>query len=217
VAHIVILAQMGSFVPARAAKIGIVDRIFTRIGASDNLTAGLSTFMVEMTETANILSHATSRSLILLDEVGRGTSTFDGLSIAWAVAEYIHTHHDLQARTLFATHYHELTELPNNRPGMKNYYIAVQEKGDSILFLRKIVEGKADRSYGIHVAQLAGLPIPVIVRAKEILAQLEGKSSDPIESHPHQTAKPEQSSTQARSKKAKVHNVPDDSPQMGLF
>ena len=120
--------------------------------------------MVEMTETANILSHATSRSLILLDEVGRGTSTFDGLSIAWAVAEYIHTYRDLQARTLFATHYHELTELPNNRPGMKNYHIAVQEKGDSILFLRKIVEGKADRSYGIHVAQLAGLPIPVIDR-----------------------------------------------------
>ena len=217
VAHIIILAQMGSFVPARAAKIGIVDRIFTRIGASDNLTAGLSTFMVEMTETANILRHATPRSLILLDEVGRGTSTFDGLSIAWAVAEHIHTYHDLQARTLFATHYHELTELPNNRPGMKNYHIAVQEKGDTILFLRKIVEGKADRSYGIHVAQLAGLPIPVIVRAKEILAQLEGQSNNPIESHPPQAAKLEQSSTQARSKKATVHNVPDDSPQMGLF
>ncbi len=217
VAHIVILAQMGSFVPALTAKIGIVDRIFTRIGASDNLTAGLSTFMVEMTETANILSHASSRSLILLDEVGRGTSTFDGLSIAWAVAEYIHTYRGLQARTLFATHYHELTELPNNRAGMKNYHIAVQEKGDTILFLRKIVEGKADRSYGIHVAQLAGLPIPVIVRAKEILAQLEGQSSDPIESYPHQTAKSEPSSTLARSNKAKVHNVPDDSPQMGLF
>ncbi len=217
VAHIVILAQMGSFVPALTAKIGIVDRIFTRIGASDNLTAGLSTFMVEMTETANILSHATSRSLILLDEVGRGTSTFDGLSIAWAVAEHIHTSRDLQARTLFATHYHELTELPNTQPGMKNYYVAVQEKGDTILFLRKIVEGKADRSYGIHVAQLAGLPIPVIVRAKEILAQLEGKASDPIGPHPHHEVKHEHSSTRPREKKPKIHNVPDDSPQMGLF
>tara|TARA_B100000315_G_scaffold250758_1_gene284230 strand:- start:505 stop:3066 length:2562 start_codon:yes stop_codon:yes gene_type:complete len=217
VAHIVILAQMGSFVPARAAKIGIVDRIFTRIGASDNLTAGLSTFMVEMTETANILDHATSRSLILLDEVGRGTSTFDGLSIAWAVAEHIHTYRDIQARTLFATHYHELTELPNNHSGMKNYHIAVQEKGDAILFLRKIVEGKADRSYGIHVAQLAGLPIPVIVRAKEILAQLEGQSSDPIESHPDQTANSEQLLPRAILKKSTVHNIPDNDPQMGLF
>ena len=217
VAHIVILAQMGSSVPARSARMGIVDRIFTRIGASDNLTAGLSTFMVEMTETANILSHATPRSLILLDEVGRGTSTFDGLSIAWAVAEYIHTHRDLQARTLFATHYHELTELPNNRPGMRNYHVAVHEKGDTILFLRKIVEGKADRSYGIHVAQLAGLPIPVIVRAKEILAQLEGQSSNPVESHPHETTKTEPPLTRVRSQKTKIHNVPDDTPQMGLF
>ena len=217
VAHIVILAQIGGFVPARKAKIGIVDRIFTRIGASDNLTAGLSTFMVEMTETANILSHATSRSLILLDEVGRGTSTFDGLSIAWAVAEHIHTSHMLQARTLFATHYHELTELPNRLPGIKNYHVAVQEKGSTILFLRKIVEGKADRSYGIYVAQFAGLPIPVIMRAQEILAQLEGQTNNSTVSDSSNRAQSEPSPIQTHEEKANLHNVPDDILQMGLF
>jgi len=217
VAHIVILAQMGSFVPASTAKIGTVDRIFTRIGASDNLTAGLSTFMVEMTETSNILSYATSKSLILLDEVGRGTSTFDGLSIAWAVAEYIHTNSNLQSRTLFATHYHELTELPKNHAGMKNYHIAVEEKGDTILFLRKIIEGKADRSYGIQVAQLAGLPIPVILRSKEILSQLEGQSGEHIAEHSQPNKEIEQSFVQGHVKRGKVHNVPDDTPQMGLF
>lgn len=172
VALIVILAQIGSFVPAREAEIGIVDRIFTRVGASDNLIEGQSTFMVEMTETANLLHNATARSLVLLDEIGRGTSTFDGLSIAWAVAEYLHDR--LKSRTLFATHYHQLTELALTRHGIKNYNIAVREWNDEIIFLRKIMEGGTDRSYGIQVARLAGLPREVLERAKEILANLEG-------------------------------------------
>ncbi|MBI4402298.1 MAG: DNA mismatch repair protein MutS [Nitrospirae bacterium] len=178
VALIVLMAQMGSFVPARAARIGLVDRIFTRVGASDNLTAGQSTFMVEMTETAQILNGATVRSLILLDEIGRGTSTYDGLSIAWAVAEHIQDRRYVGARTLFATHYHELTELAGLREGIKNYTVLVRERNDEVLFLRKIVEGGADRSYGIHVARLAGLPVPVIDRAREVLAQLERPSAE---------------------------------------
>ena len=172
VALIMILAQMGSFVPATQADLGIVDRIITRVGASDNLVEGQSTFMVEMTETANLLHNATSRSLVLLDEIGRGTSTFDGVSIAWAVAEYLHD--QLKTRTLFATHYHQLTELALTFPGIKNYHIAVREWNDEIIFLRKIVEGGTDRSYGIQVARLAGLPPVVLSRAKEILANLEG-------------------------------------------
>jgi DNA mismatch repair protein MutS len=170
-ALIVLMAQIGSFVPAKEAAIGITDRIFTRIGASDFLTEGQSTFMVEMNEAANILNNATARSLIILDEIGRGTSTFDGISIAWAVAEYIHNR--LRAKTLFATHYHELTELALTLKGVKNYSIAVREWNDEIIFLRKILEGSADRSYGIQVARLAGLPIDVIERAKEILSNLE--------------------------------------------
>ena len=181
VALITLLAQMGSFVPAKEAHIGLVDRIFTRVGASDNLTGGQSTFMVEMTESAHILNSATSRSLILLDEIGRGTSTYDGLSIAWAIAEYIQDPHQLGARTLFATHYHEMTQLENLREGIKNYCVAVQERDGEVLFLRKIILGGADRSYGIHVAQLAGLPDPVIHRAKAVLAQLESSTSS---SHP---------------------------------
>ncbi len=173
VALIALMAQIGSFVPARKAEIGVVDRIFTRIGASDNLSRGESTFMVEMNETANILNNATKKSLIVLDEIGRGTSTFDGMSIAWAVAEHISNEHILGARTLFATHYHELTELATLLPGIKNYTIAVKEWNDQVIFLRKIIEGGADQSYGIQVARLAGLPIPVINRAKEILADLE--------------------------------------------
>ncbi len=178
VALIVLMAQMGGFVPARAARIGIVDRIFTRVGASDNLAAGQSTFMVEMTETAQILNSATARSLILLDEIGRGTSTYDGLSIAWAVAEYIQDRGHVGARTMFATHYHEMTELANRHDGVKNYTVAVKERDEEVLFLRKIVEGGADRSYGIHVARLAGLPPAVINRAKEVLAQLEQAETD---------------------------------------
>ncbi|MDQ7063106.1 MAG: DNA mismatch repair protein MutS [candidate division KSB1 bacterium] len=170
---IVLMAQMGSFVPARSAVIGVVDKIFTRVGASDNLAGGESTFLVEMNETANILNNATPRSLILLDEIGRGTSTFDGLAIAWAVVEYLHENAQVAAKTLFATHYHELTELEMIFPRVKNFNIAVKEWGDQIIFLRKIVEGGCDHSYGIQVAKLAGLPNTVINRAKEILTNLE--------------------------------------------
>lgn len=173
VALICLLAQAGSFVPATAAQIGVVDRIFTRVGAADDLATGQSTFMVEMTEVANILHAATPRSLIVLDEIGRGTATFDGLSIAWAVAEYIHDPERVGAKTLLATHYHELTELEEMLPGVANYAVAVREKGEDIVFLRQIVRGGADRSYGIQVARLAGLPRAVITRAQAILAGLE--------------------------------------------
>ena len=171
VALIVLMAQIGSFVPAAAAEIGLVDRIFTRVGASDDLSRGQSTFMVEMNETANILNNATERSLVILDEIGRGTSTFDGLSIAWSVAEYLHD--VLRSRTLFATHYHEMTELAVLCKGVKNFNVAVREWNDQIIFLRKIQAGAADKSYGIQVARLAGLPDDVINRAREILANLE--------------------------------------------
>jgi DNA mismatch repair protein MutS len=170
-ALIVLMAQMGSFVPARAARLGLVDRIFTRIGAADNLARGRSTFMVEMTETAAILNTATPRSLILLDEVGRGTATYDGLAIAWAAVEYIHT--STRAKTLFATHYHELTELADRLSGVKNYHVSVKESGGGIVFLRKVEEGAADKSYGIEVAKLAGLPNDVVTRAREVLAEHE--------------------------------------------
>ena len=171
-ALIVLMAQIGSFVPADAAKIGLVDRIFTRVGASDDLASGQSTFMVEMTEVANILRNATRSSLLILDEIGRGTSTFDGLSIAWAVVEYISNPKLLGAKTLFATHYHELTELEGKLPGVNNYCIAVKENGDDIVFLRKIIQGGADKSYGIQVAKLAGVPDMVIERAKELAEEL---------------------------------------------
>lgn len=171
-ALIVLMAQIGSFVPASSAKIGIVDRIFTRVGASDDLASGQSTFMVEMNEVANILRNATSNSLLVLDEIGRGTSTFDGLSIAWAVVEHISNPRLLGAKTLFATHYHELTELEGKLNNVHNYCIAVKEKGDDIVFLRKIVQGGADKSYGIQVAKLAGVPDSVIERAKEIVEEL---------------------------------------------
>ena len=180
VALIVLLAQMGSFVPASRAKIGIVDKIFTRIGASDSLVRGQSTFMVEMTETAEILKNATSRSLVVIDEVGRGTSTFDGLSIAWAVAEYLHDFQGRGVRALFATHYHQLTDLPVTKAGAKNYNIAVKEWGEKIIFLHKIVEGGTSRSYGIEVARIAGVPREVILRAKEILRNLEKGEFDEI-------------------------------------
>ena len=178
VALICILAQMGSFVPASVAEIGLVDRVFTRIGAMDFLSVGQSTFMVEMLETANILNNATNNSLILLDEIGRGTSTFDGLSIAWAVAEYLHDKEDVRAKTLFATHYHELTELELTMERIKNYHVSVKEWKEDIIFLRKIVPGASDQSYGIHVARLAGIPLPVIERAKEILFNLEKQELD---------------------------------------
>ena len=173
IALLVVMAHVGSFVPAASAEIGIVDSVYTRIGASDDLSRGRSTFMVEMQETANILHHATERSLIVLDEIGRGTSTFDGISIAWAVAEYLHDHAKVKAKTLFATHYHELTELARTLPGVKNYNVLVREKDHHITFLHKIVAGAADKSYGIHVGRLAGLPSQVVDRAQEILANLE--------------------------------------------
>jgi DNA mismatch repair protein MutS len=173
VALLVIMSQMGSFVPARAASMDIVDRIFTRVGALDNLSQGQSTFMVEMQETANILNNGSGRSLVIMDEIGRGTSTFDGLSIAWAVAEYLHDLCGTGVKTLFATHYHELTDLAQVKPRVKNFNIAVKEWNDEIIFLRKLVEGGTNRSYGIQVARLAGIPAQVIVRAKKILANIE--------------------------------------------
>ena len=184
-ALIVLMAQMGSFVPAASAKIGLVDRIFTRIGAQDEIHAGQSTFMVEMVEAANILHHATSRSLLILDEIGRGTSTYDGLSIAWGIIEYIHNHPQLRAKTLFATHYHELTQLADLLPGIRNYNVAVSEADNKVVFLHKIITGGADRSYGIHVAQLAGLPAPVIGRANEIMAELEKTSGRAVKINPN--------------------------------
>jgi DNA mismatch repair protein MutS len=172
---IALLAQIGSFVPAARARIGVVDRIFTRVGASDNLAAGESTFLVEMNEAANILNNATTRSLILLDEIGRGTSTFDGLSIAWALVEYLHDTSSVRARTLFATHYHELNDLSEHFDRIHNYRIQVREHEGRVIFLRKLVPGGADHSYGIEVARMAGLPDEVIVRARDILARLEGQ------------------------------------------
>ena len=200
VALLVLLAQTGSFVPAAEAEIGLVDRIFTRVGASDDLARGQSTFMVEMNETALIVNNATDRSLVILDEIGRGTSTFDGLSIAWAVAE--HLHDAIKARTLFATHYHELTALARSRPGVRNYNIAVREWNDRIIFLRRIVEGASDRSYGIQVARLAGLPRPIIDRAKAILGHLESNSVTP---------------KAGTHRKAGRKDGPADMPQLGLF
>jgi DNA mismatch repair protein MutS len=170
---IVLMAQIGSFVPASSARIGMVDRIFTRVGASDNLVRGQSTFMVEMSETSAILHTATSKSLVLLDEIGRGTATYDGVSIAWAVSEHVHEH--IGCKTVFATHYHELTQLADELVALRNYNVAVREVGDQILFLHRLQPGGADRSYGIEVGRLAGLPQPVIARAREILALLEGE------------------------------------------
>jgi DNA mismatch repair protein MutS len=185
-ALIVIMAQMGSFVPRNEPACRLVDRVFTRIGASDNLARGRSTFLVEMTETAAILNTATPRSLVLLDEVGRGTATFDGLSIAWAVVE--HLHQVTRAKTLFATHYHELTELADRLSGVKNYHVSVKESGGGIVFLRKVEEGAADKSYGIEVAKLAGLPIDVIHRAREVLAEHESAERSAVKHLAHDEA-----------------------------
>jgi DNA mismatch repair protein MutS len=205
VALITLLAHTGSFVPAAEARIDLVDRIFTRIGASDDLTRGQSTFMVEMTETANILNNATPRSLIVLDEIGRGTSTFDGLSLAWSIIE--HLHNQVGAKTLFATHYHELTELAQRLPRLKNFNVAVREWRDQIVFLRKIVEGGTDKSYGIHVARLAGVPQEVLERAKVILGNLEESELTP-EGTVRQSARRQQD-------RDKLKLAPP--PQMDLF
>jgi DNA mismatch repair protein MutS len=172
-ALISLMAQMGSFVPAEIAILGLVDKVFTRVGASDNISSGESTFMVEMNETSSILNNLSNRSLILLDEIGRGTSTYDGISIAWAIAEYIHEHPQMKGKTLFATHYHELNEMTNRFDRIKNFNVSVKEVGKKILFLRKLVEGGSEHSFGIHVARLAGMPIQVLERAESMLAQLE--------------------------------------------
>ena len=213
VAMITIMAQMGSLVPAREAQIGLVDRIFTRVGASDFISRGQSTFMVEMNETANILNNATDRSLIILDEIGRGTSTFDGISIAWAVAEYIHA--KLRSRTLFATHYHELTELALTMDRVKNYTVAIKEWNDQIIFLRRVVEGGADKSYGIQVARLAGLPPAVIQRAREVLANLEQAEFNEL-GEPVVASKIRMGDGESK----KARNAPEKDaiePQLGLF
>ena len=177
-AIIVLMAQIGCFVPADSATVGLVDRIFTRVGLQDDLVTGQSTFMIEMLETANILNNATSKSLIILDEIGRGTSTYDGLSIAQAVAEYLHNYPKLGAKTLFATHYHELVALAGFLPRVRNFNVAVSEEGGRVVFLRRIIPGGADKSYGIHVAQLAGLPKAVVHRAEEVLNELENHTED---------------------------------------
>jgi DNA mismatch repair protein MutS len=203
VALIVLMAQIGSFVPATSAEIGLVDRIFTRVGANDDLSRGQSTFMVEMNETANIMNNATERSLVILDEIGRGTSTFDGLSIAWSVAEYLHD--KLKSRTLFATHYHELTKLAEERSGVSNFNVAVREWNEQIIFLRKIVPGGADKSYGIQVARLAGLPKEILDRAKDILAHLEKPES--VTAH----------SAKAKKGKARRDMPTAQKPQMDLL
>ncbi len=199
---IVLMAQIGSFVPAESAEIGLVDRVFTRVGANDDLARGQSTFMVEMNETSNIVNNATERSLVILDEIGRGTSTFDGLSIAWSVAEFLHD--KIKARTLFATHYHELTKLAEGRPGVCNFNVAVREWNEQIIFLRKIIPGGADKSYGIHVARLAGLPKEILDRAKDILAHLEDSSRATTEPKP-------------RGKKAAKSIPQSQKPQMDLL
>jgi DNA mismatch repair protein MutS len=209
-ALIVLMAQIGSFVPASKADMCVVDRIFTRVGASDDLGSGQSTFMVEMNEVANILRNATPNSLLILDEIGRGTSTYDGLAIAWAVTEHISNRKILGAKTLFATHYHELTELEGKMDNVNNYCIAVKENGDDIVFLRKIVKGGADKSYGIQVAKLAGVPDMVIDRAKEIVAEL---SENDITEKVQAIARDNKS-----DKKVKVKHYDDvDTNQMALF
>lgn len=177
-ALIVLMAQMGSFVPAQSAQIGLVDKVFTRVGASDNLSSGESTFMVEMNETASILNQMTGRSLILMDEIGRGTSTYDGISIAWAIAEYLHEHKEHRPKTLFATHYHELNEMTHRFPRIKNFNVAVKESNGQIVFLRKLIEGGSNHSFGIHVAQLAGMPIAVTKKASALLKELEAQRGD---------------------------------------
>jgi DNA mismatch repair protein MutS len=203
VALIVLMAQIGSFVPAASAEIGLVDRIFTRVGANDDLSRGQSTFMVEMNETANIVNNATEHSLVILDEIGRGTSTFDGLSIAWSVAEFLHD--KIKARTLFATHYHELTKLAAERNGVANFNVAVREWNEQIIFLRKIVPGGADKSYGIQVARLAGLPNEILSRAKDILSHLENPNGAT------------QTKPAARRKRPRKATFSGDKPQLDLL
>jgi DNA mismatch repair protein MutS len=207
VALITLMAQVGCWAPAKTCRVGLVDRIFSRVGASDDLARGNSTFMVEMNETANILNNATARSLIILDEIGRGTSTYDGLSIAWAVVEHLHREPERGPRTLFATHYQELTQLDKHLPRLRNFSVAVKEWNDDIVFMRRVVPGAADRSYGIQVARLAGLPLSVIDRAKTILAKLESDDATVALPAPGPTAKP----------KRKITVTPTDDSQLSLL
>jgi DNA mismatch repair protein MutS len=176
-ALVTLMAQMGCFVPAKKAAIGLVDKIFTRVGASDNIASGESTFMVEMNETASILNNISDRSLILLDEIGRGTSTYDGISIAWAITEYIHNHPIFRAKVMFATHYHELNEMAASMPRIKNFHISIKEVGKEVIFLRKLEQGGSEHSFGIHVARMAGMPTSILRRADDLLAQLERSHS----------------------------------------
>jgi DNA mismatch repair protein MutS len=206
VALLALLSHTGSFIPAKEARIDLIDRIFTRIGASDDLSRGQSTFMVEMSETANILNNASSRSLVILDEVGRGTSTFDGLSLAWSIVE--HLHNQIGAKTLFATHYHELTELSSRLERVSNYRVAVKEWDDQLIFVRKIIPGGADKSYGIQVARLAGVPKPVLERAKGILERLERSDLSPSGPNPN--------SQKSRAERAKLREL-EPPPQLDLF
>ncbi|MGB5973593.1 MAG: DNA mismatch repair protein MutS, partial [Nodosilinea sp.] len=205
-----LLAQMGSFVPAKRARLGVCDRIFTRVGAVDDLASGQSTFMVEMNETANILNHATPRSLVLLDEIGRGTATFDGLSIAWAVAEHLAV--DIQARTIFATHYHELNELAALVPNVANYQVTVKEMPDQIIFLHQVQPGGADKSYGIEAGRLAGLPTSVIQRARDVMREIERNSTIAVGLRGEV---PKASKPRRRGKE--LSGVYDPSEQMDLF
>ncbi len=196
------MAQIGCWVPAKSCHVGLVDRIFSRVGASDELARGNSTFMVEMNETANILNNATDKSLIILDEIGRGTSTYDGLSIAWSVVEFLHKHEERGPKTLFATHYHELTKLSESLPRLSNHSVAVKEWNDDIIFVRQVIKGPADRSYGIHVARMAGIPSEVIDRAKTILDHLEGNDSqETAESSPDSETAQEKPKTAKKAKK----------------
>ena len=206
-ALICLMAQMGSYVPAQSAQLGLIDKVFTRVGASDNLSAGESTFMVEMNETASIMNNISDRSLILLDEIGRGTSTYDGISIAWSIAEYLHNHNDLQPKTLFATHYHELNELANKFSRIKNFNVAVKEVGQKVIFLRKLVPGGSQHSFGIHVAKMAGMPRSIVERANDILAQLEEKH---IES-------PDAEEGEVKAKKANTADLSAPPIQMSIF
>jgi DNA mismatch repair protein MutS len=215
VALIAMLAHLGCWVPAASARIGLVDRIFCRVGASDELSRGNSTFMVEMNETANILNNATTRSLVVLDEIGRGTSTYDGISIAWAVAEHLHGGAEAGPRTLFATHYHELTKLADSMQRLRNWSVAVKEWKDEIVFVRRVVPGAADRSYGIQVARLAGMPPAVVQRAREILGGLEAGSGLPAKALPMAgvpTPIPEPKKVVAPKPKAK-----EAGPELDLF
>jgi DNA mismatch repair protein MutS len=197
-ALIVLMAQMGSFVPASYARVGIIDKVFTRVGASDNLSKGESTFMVEMTETASILNNLSNRSLVLMDEIGRGTSTYDGISIAWSIVEYLHQHPNSKAKTLFATHYHELNQLAADFPRIKNFNVSVKEVGNKVIFMRTLKEGGSEHSFGIHVAQMAGMPNPIVLRASEIMSHLEKDKS-------------------TKEKNAKLSTVPKSNFQLQLF